>query len=65
MNRQDTSTGAIVIASLIITVMLIVWVGGQNTLIGGRAYEVFLPVAADLGGIGQGYPVRLGGHTIS
>ena len=65
MNRQDTSTGAIVIASLIITVMLIVWVGGQNTLIGGRAYEVFFPVAADLGGIGEGDPVRLGGHTIS
>ena len=65
MNRQDTSTGAIVIASLIITVMLIVWVGGQNTLVGGRAYEVFFPVAADLGGIGEGDPVRLGGHTIS
>ncbi len=65
MNRQDTSTGAIVIASLIITVMLIVWVGGQNTLIGGRAYEVYFPVAADLGGIGEGDPVRLGGHTIS
>ena len=65
MNRQDTGTGAIVIASLIITVMLIVWVGGQNALIGGRAYEVFFPVAGDLGGIGEGDPVRLGGHTIS
>ena len=43
MNRQDTSTGAIVIASLIITVMLIVWVGGQNTLIGGRALRGLFP----------------------
>ena len=37
----------------------------SGTLIGGRAYEVFFPVAADLGGIGEGDPVRLGGHTIS